>query len=150
MVLSQFHYYISQPKSILELISLIYPDALLQTNRDYAAFRDRAILTTRNSTVNELNTLILQKFPGALRTYRSIDSTDANEAEEGIDQIPVEFLQDQCPSGLPLSMLELKVGVPVMLLRNLLPDQGLCNGTRMVVTQLRNHCIQVSNIRWGI
>ena len=134
--------YISQPKLILELIRLIYPDAVLQNNRDHAVFRDRAILATRNSTVDELNALIMQRFPGALRTYRSIDSTDANEAAEGVEQIPVEFLQDQSPSGLPLSRLELKVGVPVMLLRNLLPNHGLCNGTRMVVTQLRNHCMQ--------
>jgi PIF1-like helicase len=39
-------------------------------------------------------------------------------------------------------MLELKVGMPIMLLQNLLLDQGLCNSTCMVVTQLQNYCIQ--------
>lgn len=29
-----------------------------------------------------------------------------------------------------------------MLLRNLCPQEGLCNGTRMVVTTLRTHCIE--------
>jgi hypothetical protein len=135
--------YISQPKTLLNLIDIIYPETLLQAHWDCAAFRDRAILTTLNHTVNELNVLMLQRFPGNLQTYRSVDSTDIAETEtqEG-NQIPDEFLHSLCPAGLPLSSLELKVGVPVMLLRNLLPDEGLCNGTRMVVTQLRKHCIQ--------
>lgn len=29
-----------------------------------------------------------------------------------------------------------------MVLRNLAPAEGLCNGTRMVVTNLRRHCIE--------
>jgi ATP-dependent exoDNAse (exonuclease V) alpha subunit len=39
-------------------------------------------------------------------------------------------------------MLELKVGVPIMLLRNILPNKGLCNGTHMVVTRLESYYIQ--------
>jgi hypothetical protein len=60
----------------MELIGLIYLEPLLQAARDHTTFQDRAILTTLNHTVNELNTLILQRFLGALRTYWSIDSTD--------------------------------------------------------------------------
>jgi hypothetical protein len=76
--------YVSQLKSILKLIGLIYLKALLH-NRDPTAFQDWAILTTCNSIVNELNMLILQRFPRTLQTYQSVNSTDANKAEEGID-----------------------------------------------------------------
>ena len=41
------------------------------------------------------------------------------------------------------SLLELKVRAPVLLLRNLCPQEGLCNGSQMVITSLRVHCIEV-------
>ena len=44
---------------------------------------------------------------------------------------PVEFLQQLNAGGLPPALLCLKVGSPVILLRNLDPGEGLCNGTRM-------------------
>jgi len=40
-------------------------------------------------------------------------------------------------SGLPFALLCLKVGSPVILLRNLDLGEGLCNGTRMVVLNIR-------------
>ena len=41
---------------------------------------------------------------------------------------------------LARSLLAIKSRVPIMLLRNLNPSKGLCNGTRLIVTQL-THCI---------
>ena len=38
---------------------------------------------------------------------------------------------------MPPALLCLKVGCPVILLRNLDPREGLCNGTRMVVLNVR-------------
>jgi len=38
--------------------------------------------------------------------------------------------------GIPNHKLRLKVGIPIMLLRNLNQSAGLCNGTRLLVTQL--------------
>ena len=49
---------------------------------------------------------------------------------------PVEFLQQLNAGGLPPALLCLKVGSPVILLRNLDPGEGLCNGTRMVVLNM--------------
>jgi hypothetical protein len=47
-----------------------------------------------------------------------------------------EYLNAQADGGLPPHELRLKQGVPVMLLRNLDPRQGLCNGTRLVVDSI--------------
>ncbi|EIE84496.1 hypothetical protein RO3G_09206 [Rhizopus delemar RA 99-880] len=47
--------------------------------------------------------------------------------------MPTEYLQTLNPHGLPPSVLELKVGMPVMILRNINVEKGLCNGTRVTV-----------------
>jgi ATP-dependent DNA helicase PIF1 len=44
---------------------------------------------------------------------------------------PVEFLNILQFSGIANHKLELKVGVPILLLRNLNQLIGLCNGTRL-------------------
>ena len=38
--------------------------------------------------------------------------------------------------------MKLKVGAPVMLLWNIDPREGLCNGTRLIITRLYRHCIK--------
>jgi ATP-dependent DNA helicase PIF1 len=40
----------------------------------------------------------------------------------------------------------LKVGTPIMLMRNLDQAEGLCNGTRLIVTKLANHVIEAKII----
>ena len=55
---------------------------------------------------------------------------------------PAEFLQQPNAGGLPPALLCLKVGSLVILLRNLDPGEGLCNGTRMVVLNVRRKMLQ--------
>lgn len=135
--------YISQPQTVQTLINSVYPPELLaQAGRDTAAFQGRAILTTLNRTVTELNTLILSRFLGALQTYNSIDAVEVEGGSADVHDFPAEYLQSIDLASLPPSRLHLKVGVPVMLLRNLCPQEGLCNGSRMVITSLRRHCVE--------
>jgi hypothetical protein len=136
--------FIPQAGSVTDLINHVYPrERLLRAPRDYQAFRGRAILSTLNDTVRELNQTILDMFPGQERTYLAVDSADVNEADPEIAELPPEVLQNICLPGLPLSKLRLKVGAPVMLLRNLCPQEGLCNGSRMSVHSLGRFSIQV-------
>uniref|UniRef100_A0A0D3D015 ATP-dependent DNA helicase n=1 Tax=Brassica oleracea var. oleracea TaxID=109376 RepID=A0A0D3D015_BRAOL len=55
---------------------------------------------------------------------------------------PTEFLNIVKVAGLPRHCLKLKVGVPIMCLRNMDVTDSLCNGTRLIVTQLLPHVIQ--------
>ena len=55
---------------------------------------------------------------------------------------PLEYLNSLEFPGLPAHKLRLKVGVPVMLLRNLNQKEGLCNGTRLIVTHMGEKVIK--------
>lgn len=49
-------------------------------------------------------------------------------------------------SGLPTQNIKLKIGTPIMLLRNIDQSEGLSNGTRLIVTRLVDHVIEVNII----
>lgn len=61
---------------------------------------------------------------------------------ESFQEISPEFLHCLRTLGLPNHNIRLKVGTPIMLLRNLNQSEGLSNGTRLVVTKLANHVIE--------
>jgi len=60
--------------------------------------------------------------------------------------ITPEFLNSLRTSGLPNHSIRLKVGTPIMLLRNLDQCEGLCNGNRLIVTRLAQHAISAKII----
>ncbi|GBL99593.1 hypothetical protein AVEN_68853-1 [Araneus ventricosus] len=62
------------------------------------------------------------------------------ETNQAVDY-PTEFLNSLEPSGIPAHKLELKIGAPIMLLRNLDPP-ALCNGTRLIVKKLMPNVIE--------
>ena len=100
-------------------------------------FLDRIILCPRNDEVHDINKAILQQFSSNTEVHmlRSVESVSE---EDGIHHAyPAEFLQQLNAGGLPSALLCLKVSSPVILLRNLDPGEGLCNGTRMVVLNVR-------------
>jgi len=87
---------------------------------------------------------MLDAFPGEERIYHSADSIKESEDGDGdAPAYPTEYLNTINASGLPLAKLALKVGCPVMVLRNLNPQEGVCNGSRGIVTQMSNHVIEI-------
>ncbi|KAK2997551.1 hypothetical protein RJ639_024840 [Escallonia herrerae] len=100
--------------------------------------RERAILTPKNEDVERINSHILSSIPGKAKTYKSSDTickASANSEEQDL-LYPAEFLNSLKFSGIPNHELDLKVGSPIMLLRNINPSKGMCNGTRLIVTHL--------------
>ena len=82
----------------------------------------------------------MDQLPGQVKTYNSIDSV-VSDSQEEIELYPLEFINSLTPSGMPPHVLNLKVGGIVMLLRNLSLKDGLCNGTRLIVRNLRDNVI---------
>ncbi|KAL8511756.1 hypothetical protein ACS0TY_018263 [Phlomoides rotata] len=74
------------------------------------------------------------------RTYLSSDQSCMSDSN--FDIHTPEFLNTLKCSGVPDHELNLKVGTPVMLLRNIDHSKGLCNGTRLVITRLIDRLIE--------
>src|SRR5271170_4746380 len=78
--------------------------------------------------------MIMEKISGEFISYPSADSI--NLPEDSTTEQPQlyspEFLRSLKIPELPPGELKLKLGVPIILLRNLNPSEGLCNGTRLI------------------
>ena len=57
-----------------------------------------------------------------------------------------DFLNTIVASRLPNHKLRLKVGVSVMFLRNLDIQNGLFNGTRLIITTMRKYVLRVHEV----
>ena len=108
---------------------------------DDGYFTERTILSARNDDVDEINNAITQQFPGQSHTCLSADSVEGDEEDQ--HTYSTEFLNSISMSGLPHHKLVLKVGMPIMVLRNLDPRNGVCNGTRAVITHMSNRVLEV-------
>jgi hypothetical protein len=112
------------------IVNSTYPD-LLSNYKERAFLQERAILCPKNDTVQEINEYIMDQVSGEEMIYRSCDSV-WNASVDGTDELyPTEFLNTLKFPGIPDHELKLKVGVPVMLLRNINQSAGPCNRTRM-------------------
>jgi len=117
---------------------------ILESMSDISYFQNRAILTTKNSIVKKINNYMLGMVPGEEKVYLIYDSPiHRNLNGDHIDDVHTpEFLNTITASGLPNHKLRLKVGVSVMLLRNIDTRYGLCNGTRLVITRMGRYVIE--------
>ncbi|CAN6581415.1 unnamed protein product [Malus baccata var. baccata] len=94
--------------SINLLIAKIFPDLENHIN-DATYMVERAMVTPTNEDVDMLNEKIINMFPDLEETMYSFDSIEDN---------PRNLYQPE--------------GAPIMLLRNIDPKLGLCNGTRLL------------------
>jgi ATP-dependent DNA helicase PIF1 len=96
-----------------------------------------AILCPTNEDVDSINEIATKLLPGAVKEFLS---ADAIVKDSNTTLYPTEFLNTINPP-VPPHKLSLKVGQPIILLRNLASNMGLCNGTRLIVKALFAHLI---------
>src|SRR5581483_6415228 len=97
--------------------------------KDPTYIMSRAILSTRNNYMDSINLKMIDRFEGEKMVYHSFDSVE----DDPNNYYPPESLNTLTPNGLPPHMLKLKINCPIILLRNIDPANGLCNGTKLVL-----------------
>lgn len=103
---------------------------------------ERAILAAKNVDVIDINIRIQNMLETESFSFKSIDTVV--EENEGVN-FPTEFLNSLDLPGLPPHKLILKIGSPIILLRNLCAPK-LCNGTRLVVKKIFGTIIEATII----
>lgn len=129
-----------------DLIDFVYPQRMSLANVD--GFARKIVLCPKNDECRQINHRVLQRVEGAERTYHAIDTVVADDPDE-VANYPTEFLNSLELNGLPPYALTLRVGAIVMLLRNLDSKRRLCNGTRLVVTELRQNNFKARMLSGG-
>ena len=103
------------------------------------------VLAVTNASTREVNNLCTQMFSG--RTFVCFSADSVFDPEDSC-RYPTEFLNALSLPGVPEHQLVLKIGMPVVLLRNLNPKLGLCNGVRLNVTDVLNErllCVKLAS-----
>ncbi|XP_058741856.1 uncharacterized protein LOC131614261 [Vicia villosa] len=128
---------------IVAIVNSTYPD-FVQNYQSNNYLKSRAILASTLEVVDQINRHVLDLMPGDMKEYYSSNTVDRSEIHDTnvVDILTPEFLSSLTTSGLPNHHIFLKVGTPVMLMRNIDQSEGLCNGTRVMITKMANHVIE--------
>ena len=129
--------WLSSAETLEQFIHEAFPNLQQQLYED-EFMQGRAILTPLNKDADKINNLILEQLPGRTITITSVDE---NLPESNYDYAE-EQLNSFDPSGLPPHKLHLKQNAIIMLLRNMDPSNGACNGTRLKVLRFTQTVIE--------
>nr|GEX71771.1 hypothetical protein [Tanacetum cinerariifolium] len=126
---------------IEQIVQETYSDFTTRQHDD-DHLKERAILTPRNDDTYATNEYMFKNLAGDTVTYNSANeickaSTDTLEQH---NLYLVEFLNSLNFPGMPPHSLCLKKELPIMLIRNVNPSKGLCNGTRLTITDVGRFC----------
>ena len=132
--------------SISTLIDTIYGE--INTIMDWDAraeyIMERAILTPLNEDVDAINKEIssnyLKNIDGSSIVIQKYFSADTILEHDRNAMYPTEYLNKLNLSGIPPHSLDLFVGCPIILLKNM--SGGLANGTRLIITRLMSRLIE--------
>ena len=123
-----------------DIVEDIYGTVL--RNKNYRKLINFAILSARNDDVNELNDRVVDLLdPNTEKIYTSVDSTENCDNGALNESITPEYLNSLNPASLPPHELRLRKYAVVILIRNLSIDEGLCNGTRLLIIKMSHNVL---------
>lgn len=126
--------------NVLNLINYIYAPAILRNTTSSELFTKNSILTPKNADVAIINKLCID----TITSQQDVNYYSHDEVSNPDNRLitPVELLNTIEHGSLPAHHLVLCVGCPIMVLRNIDPSDGVCNGTRLIVKSLHRHVIE--------
>ena len=142
---------------MLNFIKLMYPDT---TTVDEIA--STAILCPKNTDTDEINDIALRSLntdeniitlysadtahtnnistannTNNNNTESALNANNNNNNNNNIDEsISTEYLNDLQYPGMPLHELKVKIGAPLILLRNIMKSEGLVNGAKLTLLDI--------------
>ncbi|CAH9089859.1 unnamed protein product, partial [Cuscuta europaea] len=129
---------------IATIVESIFPE-YVESAGDISCLRDRAILALTLAVVEVVNDYMTALNVGKVsKTCLSSDAVSKVDSTSDFmaELHTPEFLNSIKLSGVPNHELTLKVGTPVMLLRNIDHSMRLCNGTCLILTRLGDHVLE--------
>ncbi|XP_029676945.1 uncharacterized protein LOC115243832 [Formica exsecta] len=125
-----------------DIIKELYGDIII--HKRYKTIANYVILSARNADVNEINEKVVSLLDKTTeRVYTSVDTLEATGDNEDIHEIIMtEYLNSLNPTCLLPHELRLRKYSVVILIRNLSINEGLCNGTRLLVLDLDSNLLQ--------
>uniref|UniRef100_A0AC34QAX8 ATP-dependent DNA helicase n=1 Tax=Panagrolaimus sp. JU765 TaxID=591449 RepID=A0AC34QAX8_9BILA len=124
------------------LVEEVFGD--MQNSNDFSQFSNRCILATLNSQVDDYNNKVLNYLDEKTeRKYFSVDEVESTH--HSITFLPEQFERER-PRGFPQHELCLRKHAIIHILRNLSIEDGLCNGTRLMIVELGRHIIKCRKI----
>ncbi|XP_057518354.1 uncharacterized protein LOC130799268 [Amaranthus tricolor] len=129
---------------IASIVHGTYPNLIGKLSNG-SFFYDWAVPAATNEIVCRVNDYAMSLIHSEEKVYLSSDSISKayGFVNNQNNVFSVEFLNIIKCSGLPNHEIRLKKGVPIMLLRNSDQSAGLSNGTRLIVSHVGEHIIEV-------
>ena len=136
----------NEEKSMRKFCQEVFPN-IKENIKTQGWLEGRTILAPTNKEVDTLNE-VMQDCLSEVGVR--LLSADTLENPEDAFRFNSEYLNTLKPNGFPHHALKLKSGMPIMLLRNINPRQGLCNGTRLIYEKcLDNKLLQCRIVESG-
>ncbi|KAG3045729.1 hypothetical protein PC121_g21084 [Phytophthora cactorum] len=129
------------PKGMERMIDHMHADVIKPEIATDEYFANRTILTTTNAIVHRINEAVAARLSDTTHEYLSSDSVEDDIDGSLFEQ---EVLHSVNITGILPHKLVLKKGMPVMMMRNLNPNLGLCNGTRLRIVKLKPHVVHAT------
>lgn len=114
-------------------------------------FQERMILAPTQELVDMINDCMLELLDGEEKTYDSSDSVGVLDMDSNFNGAlyTTDFLNSIHIANIPHHSLKLKVGSPVMCMRNINQTLGLCIGTRLQIHRMGINIIEAKIISGG-
>ena len=132
----------AEEQSMKEFCKTVFPN--LATNLPSQGWLDgRVLLALTNKEIDTANDIIETWVPG---TPTRLSSADTLEDYQDVMRFNTECLISLCLNGFPRLIIIFKPGMPLMILHNISPKEGLCNWAKLFYQRTLNNRLLVCKL----